>query len=292
MHEIFRAYIARVEEATDKAASDALFDKVSRKVLSNAEFARYDEGENAFGMKLALKECAEYCYKMSRWYAASAFKSNENDLEVRFGDDKNGVKARYPAVELLGGKVKLSGKIDRIDTYGKYFRVIDYKTGNTDAGDAAIFAGVKLQLYLYSLAVTDKTLAGAYYLRVNDEYKAADGKEEPIADGKTANDAELFRAEEKEFIPVSGKKTVGIETLSAVRRYVGLMAEKAAEQMEDGVIVPSPYKNECEYCEYAALCGGGLAPRKVKDVDADFIAQCVAAENNAENNTEDTAEKV
>ncbi|MBQ9485302.1 MAG: PD-(D/E)XK nuclease family protein [Clostridia bacterium] len=279
MHEIFKSYIARVEEATDKAASDALFDSVARKVLSDAEFARYDEGENAFGLQLALKECAKYCYKMSRWYASSAFKPDGKDLEVRFGDDKNGIKARYPAVELLGGEVKLSGKIDRIDTYGKYFRVIDYKTGNTDTGDAAIFAGVKLQLYLYSLAITDKTLAGAYYLRVNDEYKSADGKGEPLADGKTANDAELFRAEEKEFIPTSGKKTISLNTLSAIRQYVGLMAKKAAEQMKEGVIVPSPYEGACNFCEYAALCGGGLAERKVTGVDADFIAQCVAAEN-------------
>ncbi len=281
MHEIFSRFISRVAEATDEAAADRLFNEVSAAVLAKKEFARFDDAESAYGVRLALNECKEYCRKMARWYAVSAFKTTKNRLEVKFGDD---AKDGYPAVKLSGGKVSLSGKIDRVDEYKDYFRIIDYKTGGSEVGDEKIFAGVKLQLYLYSLAVTDKTLAGAYYLRVNDEYKAQDDKVKPLLEGKTIDDENAKVTGEEEFLPVGGKnKSVKQSTLSAVQRYVRAMAEQAAKQMEEGVIVPSPYAGVCEYCDFAATCKRRLKERKVSGVDTEFIEESA---NSAENSNE------
>ena len=170
--------------------------------------------------------------------------------------------------------MKLAGKIDRVDEYKNYFRITDYKTGGSEVGDDKIFAGVKLQLYLYSLAVTDKTLAGAYYLRVNDEYKAADGKIKPLFEGKTALLTDAVNEGEGEFIPTDGKnKAVKTETLLNVQKYVKALAEQAAEQLENGVIVPSPYAGTCAYCDFAPMCKKALAERKVSGVDTEFIAE-------------------
>lgn len=276
MHDIFKSFVSRIDEATDVVAADRLFDAVSEETLSDVNYARFSDAESSFGVKLALNECRKYCRKMSRWYSVSAFKPTKSGLEVKFGENvKKG--EGYPAVDLLGGKVKLSGKIDRVDEFGNYFRIIDYKTGGSEVGDEKIFAGVKLQLYLYSLAVTDKTLAGAYYLRVNDEYKAEGVKEKPLSEGKTADDAGLSYSGEEEFIPITGKnKAVKTETLSAVQKYVKNLAEQAAEQLKNGVIIPSPYGGVCEYCEFAAMCGRKLKERKVSGVDTEFIAESAA----------------
>ncbi|MBR0189249.1 MAG: PD-(D/E)XK nuclease family protein, partial [Clostridia bacterium] len=275
MHEIFNGFIGRVEEATDKDKTDALFDEIAAEVLKKDEYARFDDAESSFGVRLALKECNKYCYDMSRFYSVTAFKTDKTHLERSFGYyDKDGNS--YPAVDLLGGRVKLAGKIDRVDEYKDYFRITDYKTGGSEVGDDKIFAGVKLQLYLYSLAVTDKTLAGAYYLRVNDEYKAADGKVKPLFEGKTALDVDALNESEGEFIPTDGKnKAVKAETLIQVQKYVKALAEQAAEQLSDGVIVPSPYAGTCAYCDFAAMCSKALAERKVSGVDTEFIAESV-----------------
>lgn len=285
MHEIFSRFISRVAEAKDDETSDRLFDEVSAAVLAKKEFEKFDDAESAYGVRLALNECKQYCRKMARWYAVSSFKTTKNRLEVKFGD---GVEDGYPAVKLSGGKVSLSGKIDRVDEYKNYFRIIDYKTGGSEVGDEKIFAGVKLQLYLYSLAVTDKTLAGAYYLRVNDEYKSGDDKHKPLLEGKTIDDENALSIGEEEFLPLTGKnKTVKQSTLSAVQKYVLAMAEQAAKQMEDGVIVPSPYAGVCEYCDFAATCKRQLKERKVSGVDTEFIEESVRATGNSNANGSD-----
>ena len=283
MHEIFNGFIGRVEEATDEQKSDALFNEIAADILKKDEYAKFDDAESSFGVRLALSECKKYCYDMSRFYAVTSFSTDKTHLERSFGYyDKEGNS--YPAVDLLGGKVKLAGKIDRVDEFKNYFRIIDYKTGGSEVGDEKIFAGVKLQLYLYSLAVTDKTLAGAYYLRVNDEYKAADGKIKPLFEGKTATDTETLNESEGEFIPTDGKnKAVNAAMLSSVQKYVKALAEQAAEQLEDGVIVPSPYAGTCAYCDFAPMCNraGTLAERKVSGVDTEFIEESIKAADSA-----------
>lgn len=271
MHEIFNGFIARVEEAADRPKSDALFNEIATEILKKEDYAKFDDAESSFGLNLALNECKRYCYDMSRFYSVTAFRTDKTHLERSFGyRDKD--ENSYPAVDLLGGRVKLAGKIDRVDEYKDYFRIIDYKTGGSEVGDDKIFAGVKLQLYLYSLAVTDKTLAGAYYLRVNDEYKKEDGKAKPLFEGKTATDIDVLKDTESEFVPTDGKnKAVNAETLTGVQKYVKALAERAAEQLEEGVIVPSPYAGTCAYCDFAAMCHGALAERKVSGVDTDYI---------------------
>ena len=282
MHEIFKNFISGVEKVVDEKSFDEVFKAATAPVLVSKDFSRFDGEENVFSVNLALKECKKYCRKLADWYAKSVFKPQK--AEVVFGDgagDKNG----YPAVELLNGKVRLSGKIDRVDGYKNYFRIIDYKTGGKEVKDDKIFAGVKLQLYLYSLAIKDKILAGAYYLRVNDEYKSKEDKTKPFLEGKTADVENLISAGEEEFIPLSGKnKAVGVCEVAAVQKYVKALAEQAAKQMDDGVIVPSPFDGTCAYCEFAAVCGQRLKERKVSGVDTQFIALCA---ENSEKRDED-----
>ena len=111
---------------------------------------------------------------------------------------------------------------------------------------------------------------------MNDEYKGDGDKVKPLAEGKTAEDLGADISGEEEFIPLSGKnKAVKAQTLSAVQKYVKLLAEQAAKQLKDGVIVPSPYSGTCEYCDFAAICGKKLSGRKVSGVDTEFIAESV-----------------
>lgn len=276
MHEIFKNFIASVEKVVDEKTFNEVFEKSSVPVLADKSFARFDGEESVFSVDIALKECKKYCRRLADWYKKSVFKPEKT--EAVFGDAEDG-KSVYPAVELLDGKVKLSGKIDRVDGYKNYFRIIDYKTGGKEVKDDKIFAGVKLQLYLYSLAVKDKILAGAYYLRVNDEYKAQEDKNKPFLEGKTANLDEIISAGEEEFIPLGGKNdAVDVSKVLAVQKYVKALAEQAARQMDDGVIVPSPFEGTCKICPFSPICKLRLKERKAVSVDTEFIAasaECV-----------------
>ncbi|MFM1565212.1 PD-(D/E)XK nuclease family protein [Helcococcus ovis] len=96
-------------------------------------------------------------------------------LEERYGNN-----AVFPAIKIKlddGKIVNIEGKIDRVDEYDyngfKYFRVIDYKTGNKTFDIAKIYHGIDLQLMLYLEATvnSDKNgkAIGAFYQKLNNE---------------------------------------------------------------------------------------------------------------------------
>lgn len=308
MHILFKEYLQNIDKVKDEKTSDALFSQLAEKILKTDEYKRFlDEQEYGYSIKLALEECRRFCYKNYLWQSASYFKTERKNLEVAFGD---GAYCVYPAIPLLGGKVKLKGKIDRVDTYGDYCRIIDYKTGKVEDGDKFLFSGTKLQLWLYGKAVNDKTLVGAYYMPVFDKYSKPNEKEGSIVVGKTVNDesllavgsendcgaetAEIVKTEpvtdesepvtdespkrddnlgEKRYVPF--KKPISAEQMSALVDYAVILSENAVSEMEKGTIIPTPYDGACEYCQFSSLCGHSKEYRKDSAVSTDFIVNAV-----------------
>lgn len=294
MHDILRLYIKDIATVHDRQSSDELYEKVKEKVLDNTVYAKfYQDKATAITMDRVISECREYCYKTFLYYSKSDFKAFET--EVSFGD---GEKCKYPSIPLLKGKVKLTGKIDRVDKSKKYFRVVDYKTGGTDTTDQSLFAGLKLQLYLYAAAVKgareQKDVAGLYYLPISDAYEKQDGKDTFLAKGKTlkeddalmAQDNEFFTNGKSDFIPAKisargGKLTACTEKeiLDSYIDYALAISEKAVKRMEEGYVIPSPYQSVCDYCKYGALCGKSELSRTVGSVNEITISQAVKGEN-------------
>lgn len=284
-HDILEKYAKRIIEVEDKFSSDALFNKVLKEVLEKEDYKRYlEDPQSDASLDRVIVECKKYCYKTYLSMQNSAFKVDRTEQKFG-GEDKN-----YPAISLLNGQVKLTGKIDRIDTYGDYFRVIDYKTGATDMDDKLLFAGTKLQLYLYAAVVKNKKLAGAYYLKISDKYHDKNDKIPPLAEGKTlseeqaimAQDCDFYQNGESVFLPIkldkegNPKGTLDGQTLGAYVDYALKLCEKAAEQISDGVIIASPFGDVCKYCKYKALCEQPASQeRTLGAVDQDTIRQSV-----------------
>lgn len=272
MHDILRSYVNGISAVTDKDSSDALFYKAAEDIFLNPNYKKFlSEKGTAAMLTRVLNECRKYCYKTFLSLRSADFKSK---TEVSFGD---GEKATYPSVKLLGGEVRLKGKIDRVDVGEKYFRVVDYKTGGSDAADKTLFSGTKLQLYLYATAVrngADKIPAGLYYMPVSDKYTKV-GETEKMSKGKTLDEEQAILAQDKNFytdgdsdiLPIKlGEKGVtgasSAKGIDACMRYAVSVAENAAKYMNDGVIVPSPYDDVCSYCEYVTLCGAANAKKR------------------------------
>ncbi len=289
MHDILKGFVRGLNKVSDRVSSDALFEQVAKSVLEKEEYKKYLTDLSSIStVNRVLSECKEYCYKTY----LSLDNSNYTvcKTEVGFGDN-----AEYPAIPLLDGKIKLKGKIDRVDENDEFFRVLDYKTGKADASEKALFAGVKLQLYLYAAAVMGKykddpkTPAGLYYLAISNKYESKTDKKKTLAVGKTLNDKGALISHDKEFFDngetlftdavvdaKSGKikNTVDKQTLSNCIEYALKISELATERMAEGVIVPSPYENACEYCAYSALCGEYNAEkRSVGGVKAVFSGE-------------------
>ena len=284
MHEILSEYVKNIKLVTSREDSDNLFERVKDKILERDEYKKFlqDGGTNAT-VKRVMRECKEYAFKTYQSLRNSSFTNSK--AEVSFSDMPN---SEYPAIPLNGGKVKIKGKIDRVDLSDKYYRVIDYKTGRADPSEKALFAGVKLQLYLYAQAVKNKYKdqemfpAGLYYLPVSDKYDKPEDKGGALAVGQTLNDKQALEVQDKEFFergesdfapvkidPKKGeiKNAVDKETLLAYMDYAVKVSESAVDNLENGVMIASPYKGACEYCEYGGLCGMQAKERTVDSVD-------------------------
>ena len=294
MHEIFKLYVLKIDEITDKESSDRVFNEIALSVLEREEYKKYLlDSVSAATVKRVLLECNKYCFNTYKSLKNSQF--TQVKTEVPFGDGKE-----YPAIPLLNGKVKIKGKIDRLDESESYFRVLDYKTGSVDTTDKSLFAGVKLQLYLYALAVQQKLKekgkkpAGLYYLPVSDKFEKPEDKIKAMAYGKTLDETDALVAQDEsyesngvsEFLPVYkdkngvNKHALKEDGLNACIDYALKVSELAAKRMSEGVIVASPYLGACRYCEFKGLCDyTSVKERSLKKVDETVIQKAVKGED-------------
>lgn len=271
MHAILDRFVRRIDEISCEEDFTRIFGEVAEETVALPEYERYlQAADTATALKRALREAEKFCRVIWNQFKNSLFRPKE--FEKSF-------------VIPLTDKVKLKGKVDRIDSYGKYYRVVDYKTGKVDSGDKALFSGTKLQLYLYAKAFDEGTLAGAYYMPINDEYVAKDKKASVITSGKTLADEKALFAQDCEFEKTGKsnftsatahgdciKHAVSEEVMNAYVEYAVKISRKAIEEMCEGIIVPSPYDESCKYCSYKGLCGGSAtAERKLNKVDEDVI---------------------
>jgi ATP-dependent helicase/nuclease subunit B len=192
-----------------------------------------------------------------------------------------------------GVVLEITGQIDRIDfdESGRYFTIIDYKTGEAALNLIDVYYGIRLQLLTYLLVARnlletrqEKRLpAGVLYCFLKNPL----GKEPKRQDAETVRkhflsklkmpgwvlaDPEVIRAADPagEFIKVSLKKDGSLyqnsmemvkteQEFSALLDYVGLLLRQTGESILRGDVAASPVSEgmgtACQYCLFRSLCG-------------------------------------
>ncbi len=169
-------------------------------------------------------------------------------------------------------KVDFSGKVDRIDTFGNYFRIIDYKTGNTGNILKELYYGEKLQLFLYQNVVKNmlnKKPAGVFYFNAKYDYTKND-EDKVLMKGIAQNDKEILDSldrklnidGESEILPLYKDKdgcykgsVVAKEDISVYEDYALKLANNAIEEIGEGYIQPKPNEDSCKFCRFNGICG-------------------------------------
>ena len=183
-------------------------------------------------------------------------------------------------------KVNMSGKADRIDECGDYFRIIDYKTGRTGNLVKELYYGEKLQLFLYQRIVKNmlnKVPAGVFYFNAKYSYEKNEDDRQ-ILKGLAENNEEILSLFDKNIGTTSSpiialyKNKDGIikgsavikESLAEYEDYAYKIASKAVDEIASGYIEPKPHKKSCEYCKYRSICGFEevKGTRKLNKVDS------------------------
>lgn len=280
-------YAGSERKIQNKGDVENIVDGLFEKLTGEYRYARYlesDDMRTMFG--LVRREARRVALAIYSGFENSRFRPSAT--EVTFSDNGS-----YPpiGIDTPLGKKKLSGIVDRVDRYGDYLRVIDYKTGKIHGDDEEFYTGTALQLYLYMNALLGGGVkpAGAYYFPVSDKFSAEDERDYAMT-GKTVDDPDIilatdsaldgvtlssdalgcnFKYVEGKPRPSSSKDSFLSEgDFSAYLSYALLIARQGASEIAEGIIAPSPYGEKCKYCEYKAACdfdGDIDSPRREKD---------------------------
>lgn len=224
-------------------------------------------------------------YQMRNKIKNSIWQSIEQLRKGEFKVSKNEyVVGKDIATEIKmedGSIVNLVGTIDRVDTYDKYARIIDYKSGDVSFSEEKLNNGIQLQLPLYAKAISsERELAGMYYYRIHDAVRDVDD-DSPISkkyqmSGVTLENRGVCVAMDTTLADASSSSTSIQVAITAKDDFSkrSNIADKAKmdEYMETATTIANdtiarikngetkayPYAskdvNSCEYCRYRSIC--------------------------------------
>ncbi len=259
-HDLARQFVEKYlnlkvvnEEDVDRFLNEN-FEKSAKKVLENVTL------ENKIFMHILKNECAVMLGNI-------AYEQKQSDFKPMFLE-------KFVSGTL--GGLKFVGVIDRVDFYKNYFRIIDYKTGQTGSILKDLYYGKKLQLFLYASCIArqeNKECAGVYYFDCKNKFKKKNVSTK-LLDGLSLKDNDVvyatdFRLQDEgvksDLIGATRKKKAGddgflfkygnfTDDFKKYFDYAVNVSEKAIKEIESGYIEPKPLGNECDFCEFNAIC--------------------------------------
>lgn len=284
--EKFQNNWAEVPEETRSELCAKLIEELSPRVQSEVLLSK----DNYRHLKRRLTATAERAIsQLSAWAAISRFRPEF--LEKSFG----GGDVRLKPLELSQGRfLSFTGQIDRLDVdlSGKYYLIIDYKTGQAAINLFEVYYGLRLQLLAYLLVASEllkgeeRLPAGMLYAFLKNPLVAAETSalnETELADkvekelrmpGWVLAEPEVIEAIEagagghyiRSKLTKAGKPSPKdsvktSEEFEMLLSYVEHILKETGERILAGEIAASPYrlrkKHEmaCNYCAFKTVCG-------------------------------------
>lgn len=206
-------------------------------------------------------------------FAQSGFEPVKCELKI--GGEDGDIEAAV--IKTPDGSIKLRGAIDRVDTYGAYIRVVDYKTGTRKFALSDVLYGLNMQMLLYLYAALksqkykDFAPAGVLYLEANSKV----GDTAPFIMNGIINDKENVRTameadNEGKYIPqISFNKDGSVskrsnsfideELFYDTFNHMERLLVKMNRELLEGKMPVNPRdtgnKDACTYCDFASVCG-------------------------------------
>lgn len=214
--------------------------------------------------------------------------------ELKIGKGEDAINITFPFSE---GEISLYGSIDRMDKYGGYVRIIDYKTGSKSFKLPDILFGLNMQMLIYLYAVTrgsglnDTSAAGILY-----QPSKRDIKGEGLAmNGLLQGDIELINAMDKsgegEFVPklplnkdgsISKRANSFIEkeNFTDIFDLVEKLMSETGDKIISGDINVDPIDGRespaCAYCDFHSVCGfENKTAKKVPNLSNSEVFECM-----------------
>ena len=269
LHYALQKFIEETKETLNSLSNEQIYDIIENKVNEYLDsFSGYRNAETPHlkYMVSGMTETLKYLgTRLRDEFLQSDFKPEACELVI-------GGEGGIPPLKLDvedGIELFLTGIVDRLDKYGAFVRIIDYKSGNKDFKLPDILVGQNMQMLIYLYAMCkdgrfgDKP-GGIFYM-----HAALPDDNTPKSrrmNGFMPQDSELINAMDKsgngEFIPQSSGKTraptVSHEEMNEIFSFLEFKIKQAGKNIANGkfsaVPVDGREKKACEYCEFSSIC--------------------------------------
>lgn len=223
---------------------------------------------------LVRLQITEVALRLRDELAQSGFRPVSCELEIDGNSQIKPLEFSADGVTLFA-----RGKVDRVDTWGGYLRIVDYKTGSKRFRLSDVLVGQNMQmlLYLYTLLKSEQygkyAPAGILYMPAQ---RSKNDDNSLTMNGLLCENEELVRQMDKEnagvFVPKLKYTASGsLDKNSSARTYIkeqdfNLVFKKidsvmqgVARDLAAGNIAVSPMdcakEDACAYCDFKAVCG-------------------------------------
>lgn len=182
------------EDISEEVLEKLIYEDFKKALEKNIDKTRRDDAKNKYILGKIFDNTKQNSKQILKQLSQGDFKID--GLEEKFS--KNGL---YPEV-YVDDENYLEGRIDRLDRYKDYIRIIDYKTGGKKIRIYNILNGLDLQLVVYMMSAKMKRTSkgfenllpvGAFYLPLKDEL--VNIKEEYTKDLVTSSFEDKFKME-------------------------------------------------------------------------------------------------
>jgi len=267
LEKYFTEYMKSPKDA--KAKTESIIDGV----LTKKDYEKYrSDAVQAYVLDNLRPECERILHALTDNVENSKFKPKY--VEYRFGEN------RELAVETEECTVILRGTADRVDVYGDYAVVFDYKTGGVDDHLKFLYYGKKIQLYLYMNYFRSLGLKSAGCLYIPLKAGFVRGGRSYAASGQILDDIDIFCALDSRLLTCVDKSSSLTADFKVERKegkisfparyngnrlkedefnlacdYTLSLIRENAKDFVSGYAERSPLKGACERCVYKKMCG-------------------------------------
>ncbi len=254
---------------------------IAKDVLAGEEYAQMCSIPH---LKGEIEEIKQRCAFLVRTLCE---RMKNSDFEPYILEEAFGMDGRYAPipVKLKNRTVDLLGRIDRVDRYGDFIVIVDYKSAaSIHFSLPQVIYGERIQLFVYMKALAgqlDAKPAGVFYLPVNNKFMSEDksgsrfkyvgfintDKEilshfdhvfDDPSDGVTSSQYPVWRSDKARSAGKICATEDGVATthgqFDKLCDYVEKLVSKAAGEIDEGFVRPLPRGKACEYCEYGDIC--------------------------------------
>ncbi|MDU3687616.1 MAG: PD-(D/E)XK nuclease family protein [Anaerococcus hydrogenalis] len=160
-----------IENLDDKKLENLVKENFKKAIESSLEKMRANDNKNKFILSNVYASTQKSTKKVLDQIKKGKF-------QIDSVEEKYGKGQKYPEV-YVDDENFLEGRIDRIDRFEDFVRIIDYKTGSTEINIKYVFNGIQLQLFVYMLSVKEKKFenlspVASFYLPLKDEVQKID----------------------------------------------------------------------------------------------------------------------